>query len=41
MGEMAGQGMVVKGVKTVKYAPMPPEINENWEKTDGFPHLLA
>jgi hypothetical protein len=35
------QGVVVEGVKGVKYAPMPNEIYKNGEKTGGFPHFFA
>ncbi len=38
---MPGQGVVVEGVKGVKYAPMPAEIYENGKKTGGFLQLLA
>jgi hypothetical protein len=40
-GEVPRQGVVVEGVKRVKYAPMPPEIYKNGEKRGGFPHFLA
>jgi hypothetical protein len=40
-GGVPGQGVVVEGVKGVKYAPMPPEMYENSEKTGGFPHFLV
>jgi hypothetical protein len=36
-----GQGVVVEGVKGVKYAPMPPKMYENSKKTGGFEHFLA
>ncbi len=38
---MPGQGVVVKGVKGVKYAPMLPKMYENCEKTGSFPNFLA
>ncbi len=38
---MAGQGMVVKGVKGVKYAPMPPEINKKLGKNGWFPAFFG
>ncbi len=35
------QGLVVEGVKGVKYATMPPGMYENGKKTGGFTHFLA
>jgi hypothetical protein len=40
-GGVPGQGVVVEGVKGVKYALMPPEIDEIREKTGGFLHFLV
>jgi hypothetical protein len=37
---MPGQGMVVEGVKGVKYVPMPPGLYKN-AKMGGFAHFLA
>ncbi len=34
------QGVVVEGVKGVKYAHMPPGMYENGEKTCGFAHFF-
>jgi hypothetical protein len=36
-----GQGVVVEGVKGVKYNPMPLQIYKNSKKTGGFTHFLA
>jgi hypothetical protein len=37
-----GQGVVVEGLKGVKYAPMPPGMYENGEKTGRrFPVLFG
>jgi hypothetical protein len=41
MGGVPGQGVVVEGVKGVKYAPMSPRMDKNGEKTGGFTHFLA
>jgi hypothetical protein len=40
-GGVPGQGMVVEGVKGVKYATMPPGMYENGKKTGGFAHFLS
>ncbi len=40
-GGVCGQGVVVEGVKGVKYTPMLPKIYENSEKTVDFPLFLA
>ncbi len=34
-------GVQIEGVKGVKYAPKPPGMYKNGEKTRGFPFLLA
>ncbi len=36
-----GKGVVVVGVKGVKYASMPPRMYKNGKKTGGFMHFLA
>jgi hypothetical protein len=40
-GVVPGQGVVVEGVKGVKYFLLSPKIYENGKKTGGFPHFLA
>jgi hypothetical protein len=40
-GGSARAGVVVEGVKGVKYAPMLPGMYENGEKMGGFAHFLA
>jgi hypothetical protein len=40
-GGVPGQGVVVEGVKGVKYGPMLPDMYENGEKTGNFLHFLA
>ncbi len=40
-GVVPRQGVVVEGVKEVKYAPMLPEIYKNGKKMGSFPHFLA
>ncbi len=40
-GGVPGQGVVVEGVKGVKYSPMLPDMYENSEKTGSFAHFLA
>jgi hypothetical protein len=39
VGGLPGQGVVMEGVKGVKYTPMPLEIYKNCEKKGGFPHF--
>ncbi len=39
-GGVPGQGMVVEGVKGVKYAPKPPGMYENSEKLGGLAALI-
>ncbi len=40
-GGVPGQGVVVEGVKGIKYSPMLPKMYENGKKQGGFTHLLA
>ncbi len=40
-GGVPGQGMVVEGVKGVKYALMTPRMYENSKKPGSFTHFLA
>ncbi len=40
-GGVPGQGVVVEGVKGVKYAPLPPEMYENGGKTGGLPECFG
>jgi hypothetical protein len=40
-GGVPGQGVVVEGVKGVKYTPMPPRMYENSIKMGGFAHFMA
>jgi hypothetical protein len=40
-GEVAGQGVVVEGVKGVQYTPMQPEKYKNGENTCSFPALFG
>jgi hypothetical protein len=40
-GGVPWQGVVVEGVKGVKYASMSPGMYENSEKAGGFAHFLA
>jgi hypothetical protein len=41
VGGLPRRGLVVEGVKGVKYAPMPPGMYENGEKMGGFVLFLA
>jgi hypothetical protein len=41
VGGVPRQGVVVVGVKGVKYAPMPPEMYKNSKKMGSFAHFLA
>jgi hypothetical protein len=40
-GGSARAGVVLKRVKGVKYAPMPPRMYKNSEKTGSFEHFVA
>jgi hypothetical protein len=39
-GKCPTQGVVAEGVEEVKYAPMPPRMYKNSEKTGGFAHFF-
>jgi hypothetical protein len=41
VGGVPGQGVVMEGVKEVKYAPLPPKIYKNSKKMGIFQHFLA
>ncbi len=41
VGGVLTQGLVVEGVKVVKYVPMPPRIYKNCKKTGGLMHFFG